>query len=165
MNVRCGDIILVRGDTPIISRAIRWFTGSKYTHAGIAVTSNIIYEIDVFKKLDVRLLTHHDYDVYRLKEDLTIEQQIELKLYAINKIKESKGYDWFRIIQFALEKIGIKLHLNNKKRYVCSEIIDELYNHVGIDLIPNRTDGEVTPADISGSPLLKKVAVIKDISS
>jgi len=51
IKVEPGDIILVRGNTPIISRLIRWFTESEYTHVGIALNSYFIYEIDIKKRI------------------------------------------------------------------------------------------------------------------
>jgi hypothetical protein len=158
MNIQAGDIILVKGDTPIISPLIQWFTDSEYTHVGLAVTSELIYEIDINKDLAIRPLTHAHYDVFRYEDGLSAEQRIAMQWYALGRAKENKGYDWLRILAFALEKIfRSPFVFDEVNRVICSEIVDNIYTHVGIDLIPDRKDGHVSPAQLALSPYLTKV--------
>lgn len=153
-----GDIILVRGKTPIISSLIRWFTNSEYTHVGIAVGKNHIYEIDMNAKMGIHPMKHEDYDIFRYKHGLTREEMHIMKNYAIEQAIQNQGYDWLKIIAFALEKFfkGPFLYDTINKE-VCSEIVDKIYAAAGIDLLPDRVDGHVRPADLANSPLLYKV--------
>ncbi|ECP9029755.1 hypothetical protein FU976_08040 [Campylobacter jejuni] len=156
--IQAGDIILVRGNTPVISRAIRWFTNSEYTHVALAVTEDLILEIDINKDLAIRPLTHENYDVYRYKNGLTMSQKTSMAKRAIQIASTNKGYDWLAIVRFAFEKLFLtKKAFQNAKRLVCSEIVDNLYNHIHIDLVPGRIDGDVAPGHFTSSPELIKV--------
>jgi uncharacterized protein YycO len=158
MNIQAGDIILVRGSHPIVSPLIRWFTNSEYTHVGIAINADLIYEIDIFKRMAIHPMKHENFDVFRYKNGLTKEQKKIMQNYAIKKAKENEGYDWLRIIAFALEKFfAYPIALDRANREVCSEIVDEIYMAAGIDLVPNRKTGHVRPADLAASPQLMKV--------
>src|SRR5699024_3939610 len=153
-----GDIILVRGNTPIISRLIRWFTDSEYTHVGIALNAFFIYEIDINKRMGIHLFEHEDYDVFRSIEPLTKEQKQLMKDYTIERTKNNTGYDYFKIIGFALEKFfKFPVVFNQVNKQVCSEIVDIIYKSAGIDLVPNRPLGHVRPSDIAQSKKLYKV--------
>lgn len=166
MNIETGDIILVRGNHPIISPLIRWFTKSEYTHVGLAVTSDFIYEIDVGKRLAINPLTYEDFDVFRYKYGLTKKQKEKMKQYAIEKAKQNKGYDWFRIFSFVLEKFFSHRFLwDISNREICSEIVDEIYMSAGIDLIPDRETGNIRPGDLVNSPVLVKVCSSADLSA
>jgi hypothetical protein len=156
MKILPGDIILVKGDTPIVSSLVRWFTRSPYTHVGLAVTSDLIYEIDINKDLAIRPIHHKHYDVFRYKYGLTETQQHDMQVYALERAKENVGYDWLKILGFGIERI-FRFHkaFNELNHVVCSEIVDNIYNHVGIDLVPNREDGDVTPALFISKNLIK----------
>lgn len=159
MHIQTGDIILVKGKTPIISPLIKWFTNSPYTHVGLAVTPELIYEIDINKDLAIRPLAYEDYDVFRYAEGLSEQQQVDMKWYALKRANENKGYDWLRIVAFAFERIfRMPFVFHEMNRVICSEIVDNLYNYVGIDLLPDRMDGHVTPAQLATSPFLTKVS-------
>lgn len=156
--IQTGDIILVKGDTPIVSRVIRWFTKSEYTHSAIAITENLVYEIDINKRLAIRPLDSKNYDVFRYKHGLTNEQQIMMQVYANEKAEENKGYDWLHILSFAIQKLfRTKKVYEEANKVICSEIVDNIYGQLGIDLVPDREDGDVTPAHLSQSPCLTKV--------
>jgi hypothetical protein len=156
--IQAGDIILVRGNMPIISRAIRWFTNSEYTHVALAVTDELIFEIDIDKDLAIRPLTYKDFDVFRYKEGLTLSQKASLQEYATQIAKTNEGYDWLRILRFAFEKLfRTKKTFHDMNRVVCSEIVDNLYHHIDVDLVPERVDGDVTPGHLANSPELIKV--------
>lgn len=156
--IQAGDIILVRGNHPIISPIVRWFTGSEYTHVGLAVTSSLIYEININKKMGIHYNTHEDYDVFRYKYGLTIDQKRKMAQYAIDQALKNNGYDWLKVISFALEKIfRVPFVFDQVNRKICSEIVDKIYASVGIDLVPYKKTGHVTPYDLSQSQLLYKV--------
>lgn len=158
--IHAGDVILVRGNTPVISRMIRWVTGSEYTHVGLAVNEDLILEIDINRDLAIRPISRHeDYDVYRYRHGLDPKQIKNMREIALHAALINKGYDWVRILQFACEKLFYsKKAFHDKNRVICSEFIDNIYAYVGIDLVPDKQDGNVTPGQISASPLLIKVS-------
>lgn len=163
--LEAGDILLVRGNTPIISRSIRWFTGSAYTHVAMFIQNGWVFEIDFNKKLGIHPMSHEDYDAYRYKKGLSLEQKTDLLMTALERAEASKGYDWLRILGFSLEKL-----FNTKKTYdwmnreVCSEIVDNLYDSIGIDLVPDRANGYVTPGHLALSAELIQVYSSKGAS-
>lgn len=165
MKLQTGDIVLVKGNTPIISRLINWITGSDYTHAGIIVADGLILEIDINKDLAIRPLKHEVYDIYRYTKGLTSEQRTKIIKQAIRRAKLNKGYDWIHIISFALQKIfRISATFEEVNKVVCSEIVDNIYNDIGIDLVPNFADGDVTPEQLATSPYLTKLFSCKQVA-
>lgn len=162
MNLQTGDIILIKGSTPIISPLIRWFTQSTYTHAAMVVTEDLIYEVNINKDLAIRPLKELEYDVFRCKKNLSKKEKRILLREAVKRSKDNKGYDWMRILAFAIERIiKAPFGIHAKNRVVCSEIVDYLYAAAGIDLVPDREDGYVAPGHIANSPLLFKVATVR----
>lgn len=156
--IEAGDILLVRGNRPVISRLIRWVTDSPYTHAGVAVSEEHIYEIDIDKKLGIHTNNHESYDVYRYRHGLTFEQKARMQAHAIDQSLSNRGYDWLRILSFGFNKLfRTKRTFDWANRVVCSEIVDILYAEEGIDLIPWKENGHVTPGELAHSPELIKV--------
>jgi hypothetical protein len=158
LMIESGDIVLFKGDSLIISRLIRWFTSSDYSHVGIAVNDQWIYEIDLDRKLAIYPLKRGRYDVYRYKHGLTEEQKRLMQTHALDLSTINEGYDWLRILSFVLQKVfRTKSILNWSNRVICSEITDRLYSYAGIDLVPDRDNGNVTPAQLAVSPALIQV--------
>lgn len=156
--MEAGDVICVKGNRFLISRLIRWATNSQYTHVGVAMTPGFIYEIDIDKKLAIHEFAEESYDVFRCKVELTENQKQDIVSQAISRSLSNKGYDFLRILSFALEKVLLtKRSFDSANRVICSEIVDILYGDLGIDLVPDRESGHVTPAHLSQSPRLTKV--------
>lgn len=165
MKLETGDIILVKGNTPIISRLIRWVTNSEYTHVGMIVADDLILEIDINKDLAIRPIKHTSYDVYRYTKGLSSEQRTKMIKYAIRRSKLNKGYGWKHIISFALQKFfKTSKTYRDVNKVICSEIVDNIYNAVNIDLVPNCDDGDVTPGQLSASPYLTKLFSYKEVA-
>jgi len=157
-QIQAGDILLFKGTTPIISALVRWFTDSDYTHVGIAVTSDFVYEIDIDRQLAIHPIRDDVYDVFRYKEGLSNEQKVTMQMVAIDRAKTNEGYDWLHILSFGLRKIfKTKKTFEEANKVICSEIVDNLYNCIGIDLIPNKEDGDVLPSDFESSSQLIRV--------
>lgn len=157
-QIQPGDVLLFKGTTPIISPLIRWATNSEYTHVAIAVSEDLVYEIDIDRRLAIHPIREGQYDVFRYRYGLTPHQRAQLTSHAIRRAKKSRGYDWFKILSFGLEKIfRFPIIFNEINNEVCSEIVDYLFDDIGIDLVPDRERGHVTPAHISASPELIKV--------
>jgi hypothetical protein len=153
-----GDIILVRGHMPIVSSAIRWFTNSEYTHVALVITEDLIYEIDIDKELAIRKNTYTDYDVFRYKNGLTLEQKNALQWHAMQRASENKGYDWLRILSFASQKLfRTKRTFQSMHRVICSEITDYLYSDIQIDLFSDKESGDVVPGQFAHNDQLIKV--------
>lgn len=158
-DIQTGDIIFVRGNTPIISPLIRWFTGSEYTHIGVAIGQDLICEIDFNSDLAIRPIgRHEDYDVYRMMYGLSSSEKEDIRELMIEAAITNKGYDWLRIINFVIKKfLPFPFILDKLNKVICSEIIDVLYMGIGIDLLPYKKTGDVSPGDLVKSPFLEKI--------
>lgn len=153
VDIQTGDILFFKGKTPIISPVIRWFTKSEFTHVGMAFSNNLVFEIDGNKDMAIRPIKRDvEIVVYRYKRKLTAKQKSMIKGKAITRAKHNKGYDWWRIIGFAIERfVKLPWSFDMKNREVCSEIVDYIYKDIGIDLVPDRADGDVRPSDLAKS--------------
>jgi hypothetical protein len=166
MSFEIGDILFVRGETPVVSSLIKSFLHSEYSHVAIAVGPNEICEIDVFQNMRILPNPYTNYDVYRYKQGLSIEQKKQLHRFLMQKTITNTGYDWGKIAELLIRHF---LHWNvlidEKNRYICSEVIDVAYQTIGIDLLPAFLTGDVTPADLLLSILLIKVEGNERIAS
>lgn len=163
-NLHIGDILLVKGKTPVISRLIRWVTKSEYTHVAIVYGENRIAEIDVNRKLSIYPMDPKEtYYVFRYKGGLKNKQKTDMKRLIANRTLQNAGYDWLKILSMFLQSTFKKpFFLDIKNRVICSEIVDYIYMDIGIDLVPNSTIGHVSPADIANSTCIEFVGATQE---
>jgi hypothetical protein len=126
-----GDCILVGGKS-IVSRGIKWFTDSKYSHAAIYIGGGKNYIIEatmagVEKNPISDLLDHAENLCIRRIPELTAEDAAEMKNKAYQLLYES--YDILQFISyipyFAFRKFGINLPFlvfNKRNKMICSEL-------------------------------------------
>lgn len=158
MNFEVGDILMVRGDTFIVSPVIKEILHSEFSHVAIAVGKNHICEIDAFKRMRIVSNPYTDYDLYRMNTGLTAAEKLKMQTFLQEKCKTIKGYDWLRIIEIVLRRfLKWEVSLNAKNRYICSEVIDAAYAAIGINLVPQLEDEDVTPVDILKSPYIVQI--------
>lgn len=152
-----GDLLLIKGDC-YPSKLIRFFLKSSYTHVTIALDEYHVCEVDIFKKMKIMKNPYDEYDLYRVNPQLTDNQKEELIQFLYKKCLTSKGYDWWRVISLCLQKyFRFNIIIHAQDRYICSEIIDKAYQHLGIDLVDWRVTGDVTPLDLLQSKKLAHV--------
>ncbi len=158
MLFEVGDILLVRGRTFMLSSSIKKMLNSPYSHVAIAVGTHHICEIDAFKKMKIIVNPYpeSDYDLLRIGGGgLDSYQKERMQKFLQEQCKTIKGYDWLRILEIVLRKVfKWNLTINDKDRYICSEVIDAAYNHIGIDILPDMDSEDITPADLIMSLLL-----------
>ncbi len=158
MNFQVGDILMVRGDSFLVSPVIKHVLGSEYSHVAIAVGKNHICEIDAFKKMRIVPNPYTNYDVLRLKEPLSKIERSQMQRFLLNKLDTVLGYDWLRIIEILVRKyLKWEVELNAKNRFICSEIVGAAYAEVGIDLLPDHQPEDITPFDLLLSDKLEFV--------
>jgi hypothetical protein len=146
-----GDLLFIRGDC-YASPFIRFFLKSNYTHVTIVLDEEYICEVDLFTKMKIMKNPYTEYDLYRIKGNMSVLQKRQLVQYLKKKSEQSKGYDWWRIVSLCLQKyLRFNIIIHSPDRYICSEIIDKAYQHIGIDLVDHRVTGDVTPLDLMNS--------------
>ena len=126
-----GDCILL-GGKGIISRGIKWFTNSKYSHAAIYVGGGNNYVIEatlvgVEKNKIHSLIEHADKICIRRIFNLSAEDAELMKNKAYQLLYNS--YDVLQFVSyipyFLFRKIGINLPflvINKRNKMVCSEL-------------------------------------------
>ncbi|MGM0837307.1 MAG: hypothetical protein ACQEV7_14220 [Bacillota bacterium] len=162
MKIEAGDLLFVKGDC-YASPFIRFFLKSNFTHVTIAFDEKHICEVDLFKKMEIIRNPYNEFDLYRFKSGLSKQQKEELVSFLEKRSYSSIGYDWWRIVSLLLQKyFRLNIIIHSPERYVCSEIIDKAYQHLGIDLVENRVTGDVTPLDLISSPKLSLIYSVAD---
>jgi hypothetical protein len=151
-----GDIVFFKGQT-WVSKVVAELTGSPYTHVGVAFSDSTVLEADRFIKARVRNL--NDFDIYTVMRcELSAEQRRSILINGTNFIGTKYDYleiaKWFFKLTTNIEGHGL---VNNANRVYCSELVDFLFKSVGVDLVPDRVDGDVLPVHLLNSPLLTRI--------
>ena len=162
MNV--GDVILVSGNTPVISKTIEFVTGSKWTHAALYVGGGNIIEIDWNTKAQITVNPYPslgvEYQILRPSTPLTKEQRDKVIVLAGEMHDTGTKYDWLKLIgliaSVKFPRITFLHKLNKKKEMICTEMIDEIYKAIGIELFPGRSRG-IFPHELLYSDKLYKL--------
>jgi hypothetical protein len=78
------------------------------------------------------------------------ESQREQLLIFLKSVY-GKRYDYLFILGIFLRLISVRksdMWSDKTDRIMCSELVDNAFLSIGIDLVPNRTTDNVTPADL-----------------
>ncbi|MBW5891414.1 hypothetical protein IM880_04265 [Pectobacterium polaris] len=149
--LQIGDVVLTSAGTAL-SKGIRTFTKSDYSHAMIWVGGTLIHSDGdgVYSKNVDRLLfpAPDKVRVLRCKEQLTDEQVLSIITFARSQV--GKLYS-------VKDAINAKLKLNrvaNQKQF-CSRLVAQSYRNAGIDLVDNADF--CSPEEINRSELLYEV--------
>lgn len=144
--MRTGDLILFKPEN-IFSRLISILDGSGYSHIGViygeVYGEVLINHVDEgnSKLVSLSSMRDRDYDVYRVK-GLRDSQLEEVQEEIINQL--GVEYDILQLLSYLLKILQIGRLYNNKKKYVCIELIDVIFSKLGFDLIPTQETGYVT---------------------
>lgn len=146
-------IALYRGISPI-SRAIRFFTWSDYSHASY-VRDDRSLEIESWHKGGVRersvLGEGHPpctkIDLFRINAS---SDQVRL-IEGFLRSQVGKGYDYRGVVHFISRRDE---ELRGQERWFCSELVFAAHAHAGIHLLARVPAWKVSPGLLSMSPLL-----------
>ena len=147
------DILFYRGSNTI-SRAVKRITKSQYSHVALVINEYLVVETNWYYPVRFRRNRYLEHEEFTLKrvENLTEEQQE--KIFEFISLYLDTRYDYIQIFYHVLNVVfGTKLK-NNPNLYTCSELIDRAFQYAGIDLVPGREDGDLTPEELFNSPLL-----------
>jgi Permuted papain-like amidase enzyme, YaeF/YiiX, C92 family len=135
MGIEAGDIIFVRGSSPI-SSIIRYFDKGEFSHVAVAVSDTHIIEAEWNTKSVIKPFKYEDYEVIKL--GLTDEQKYALVLKAIQLT--GLWYDYLQLLTY----IFTDVKLGSPKSLICSELSYHLLKEVGIDV----QDSQITPNEL-----------------
>jgi hypothetical protein len=166
-----GDILLYEGEK-FFSWIIKKVTRSRFSHAGIAVWWNerLMTMEAVNRGIVVTSLSssvgHYNGHVrwYTSKRPISEEDRKRMIIFAQEEL--GKEYALWHAIW-----VGIKLIFNwrskerdklkREQKLFCSAYVAQIYNSIGVDLVPGLADTSVVPEDIANSPELLYQAVLK----
>lgn len=161
-----GDCILIGGNS-FISRGIKFFTNSKYSHVALAVSGTEVIEATaagVEKNSIESLLKHADKICIRRIRSLTIEQVEIMKSKAYSLLYEN--YDTLQFISFIpyfiIRKLfGLNLHFllfNSRTKMICSELYAVCAYAAGIKFTSSiKKIKKITPDDLYKSSLMDTI--------
>lgn len=168
-SIQDGDIVLFKGKS-LLSRLIRWFTRSEYTHAGIAVWwRDRLMLLEAVDKgvwavpLSWRLATYQGTahlltpDEHALRENnLTLDRA---RLVASAQSELGKEYATWLLVRIARKIVfrwkGGADPWKPPQRFVCSQYVSRVYRDANVDLDPDEPDRFTTPKDIAESEFLR----------
>ncbi|RNT31213.1 hypothetical protein B9475_002525 [Proteus mirabilis] len=149
--LQIGDIVLTSTNT-LLSKGVRVFTKSDYSHAMIWVGGTLIHSDGdgvYSKNIDRLLFTAPDQvRVLRYKNLLTNKQKISIINFARSQV--GKLYS-------VKDAINVKLKFNRKasQKQFCSRLVAQSYHYAEIDLVNNADF--CSPEEINHSELLDEV--------
>lgn len=144
-----GDVVFYRPKS-LISFCIAKLTGSPYSHVALVVGDGTIIEANRFIKSRVVSFTFNseEHALYRI-EGLTSEQKRSIVLEAL--ALQGMRYDYGQIIGF-LFRLLFKWNrdglFDRANMLICSELIDRVFDSVGIPRKGFTQVGDVTPQDL-----------------
>jgi uncharacterized protein YycO len=143
-----GDYFVVRTNG-VFGWIIRLGTSSHWNHAGVYIGDGKIVEAT---PRGVKINSANEYPLmaWNKHEGLTPKQRAGIAIYAESLV--GKPYGFVDIARLILRIIGFKLFANTKLMtylaakdgYICSELVAESYQKVGINMYQDPAD--VTPA-------------------
>lgn len=160
-DLKRADILVTCNNT-ILGKLIEKFTKSIYSHAAIYIGGGgIVDATNKFGKgVRVRTLKQTAQRFYRIDvlryPNLSDDKAEKICSEVLNHVGES--YNYIMLFLFPLMAILPDKWRNpfvEKEAKICSELVSRTYKKVGIDLIPNKTEGQESPADIGRSKVLR----------
>lgn len=151
-RLQTADVLVVEG-TGILAWFVRRATGSAYTHAAVYVGENEIAEVGASYPARIARLRYPRYAALRLP-GLTVGQAVRIALWC--RARAGSRYDWRAIGELVLRLFG-GLHacVQDRRRYICTELVLGAYRAAGIDLAPGC--GVLTPVELMDLPGLRQV--------
>lgn len=116
--MRCGDLVFVRGKSPI-SKLINLFDG-QFSHVGIIVSDKgAVLESQRFTESRIVPFNYEDYEVVDL--GLSEEQREEILKLAVDLT--GIRYDYSQIFGLLLNRLFGTKGWNNPTNMICSELL------------------------------------------
>jgi hypothetical protein len=170
-DIKNGDILLYSG-SGFFSGAIKLFTGSEYSHAGIAVWWNdrLMVLESVGKGMIATPLSKNvkkypgRVDLFRTFDHIPDNDREMIVRHAQQKLGDE--YSKWKLIVFTHKMIwGARPRKDGYKKsnnWYCSHIVAASYNYAGYDLVDDLADDFTSPEDIRGSEKTFKVVTLKN---
>lgn len=157
-------VVLTKGNIPFLSDAIRAFTDSEYSHAGIAfdpeldkIHSFAIAGSSGYQVENIRSRTSvESVFLFFLKKEKVLAMQKEIGNFAVNVNKTT--YSMGGLIGKA---VNVKYSNANKYNQVCSSFVNYVLQIGGIDFVKTKNNSLASPADIYNALMTRPKNVYK----
>jgi uncharacterized protein YycO len=151
-------IALYRGISPL-SRAIRFFTQSIYSHASWVLRDGSVVEAWKNGVRHEPSLNHAHtpgtaIELFDFEDRLTEDQVASIESWLLAQV--GRKYDWADIIAFVLQQ-----RRPRNSEWFCSELVFAATQHVGRPVLARIEPWQVYPGLLAFSPLLVKVNEVR----
>jgi hypothetical protein len=121
--MQIGDIIFVRGNTPI-SHAIRYFDKGQFSHVAICVSSTTHHILEAQYGTRCSIVPFHFDDYKIVPLNLSEDERNKLVHYGIELTGQRYGYEQITWYLFeSLFKLNRKHIWNSPNNLICAEVI------------------------------------------
>jgi hypothetical protein len=158
LNIQKGDILLYSTKDTLFSRLVGWITKSNFSHVAMSVTEKTLIESNIGINTRIRPIDYNEN--FLILRPVNVSEHTLEKVISEILLREGTKYDYWRILGLAIRylfKLKISHLFNIKERYICSELIDDSFYREGINLFPEKSVGDISPADFLLSPKLEVV--------
>jgi len=134
-----------------LSRAIKWFTKSKWSHTFIVLDDELILEAGRYQ-VQITLYEKYMRDRYTITgfKPFITKETIETSLNNVIK-RVGTSYGWLQIIGIAfvrgLKKIGIGIRNPFRGGIICTELVHDYLERLGFDM-PFADKDAISPEDL-----------------
>ena len=151
--LQTGDIIIVHSQT-LIGRIIRYITNSWASHIAVYLGNGLVFEARPGGAKSVPLFDYNgSFKAYRMN----ISSEILSAFLESLEAKQDWGYDYGQIFSIAIKELfHIRIKAQNKRLTICSEVIYESAQEVGIP-VPPISQEYITPGDFLNWNILTEV--------
>lgn len=153
-----GDIIIVKSNT-IIGKIIRWITNSWASHVAVYIGTGYVFEARPGGARAVHISAYEgskwEYRVFRM---MVPKEKREKFINALVQ-KKNRGYDYGQILSIAIKRLfKIDLKAQNRQLAICSELVYEAAQEVGIQ-VPPISQKYIVPGDFLKWRILSEVFI------
>lgn len=154
---------LVKGRTPVISDAIKWFTGSPYSHANIVLEDGTVYEAEPngFERFAALAVNNSGctVDLFAYDDPLSIGEVADATAFL--ESLRGQGYDFPMLLSF-LQRLNFEPPASRKLLF-CSEAVMLVSQHLGPsrELFRNMPPWKLPPGFIIHSTRIHWIETIQ----
>ncbi len=169
-EIQDGDVLLFQGRR-LLSYAIRWVTGSQYSHAGVVARWGerlMVLEADEAGVIAVPI-SRCVQTYYGGVEWWTFDGPLD-RPKVVDDARTQLGkrfavWGMIRVLRrFWSRQVVARVAPDPKRpptRFFCAQYVSFAYRAGGVDLVPPERDDVTTPADIATAHGMRRIAVLK----
>jgi len=154
-SIKDGDILLYKG-SGWFSALIKFFTKSKYSHAGIVCWwNNRLMVLEAVGKGVIVTPLSKNIKEYPGTVELFFPNKISeaqrKKIISFAQIELGKEYSIWKLFLYMFTKKDKRDAYRKENKLFCSHFVASTYNYAGYDIVKGTSDSYTTPEDIATS--------------